>query len=145
VQKVAKLCRFPPFFQAEKLICGLELRTKHMSPEMEIQNEAVERVMHAENAQELTGNKYISVSRDAEGRAVVTMTIQSAPVSVVGENGCQASDILEFAKNMFVSLNSVFPCKENSLTITKIEEAQHWQLHRTADRIKRGVEGKHVA
>lgn len=104
-----------------------------------------EPVMHAETAQKLTGNEYISVERDENGRAVVTMVIQSAPVLEVGVNGCQASDVLDFAKNLFVSLNSVIPCRENSLTITKIEEAQHWQIHRTNERMKRGVEGSHQA
>ena len=103
----------------------------------------MDKIKHAENALEQTDNlKYISVVRDSNDRAVVTFTIQSDPVSEVGINGCQATDMLEFVKNLFVSLNSVFPCRENSLTITKIEEALHWQEARTVDRVKRGVEGK---
>lgn len=38
---------------------------------------------------------------------------------------------------------SKFSCRENSLAITKIEEALHWLGHRTADRMMRGVEGTH--
>jgi hypothetical protein len=34
-----------------------------------------------------------------------------------------------------------FKCRENALTITKLEEALHWCQHRTADREERGVEG----
>lgn len=40
---------------------------------------------------------------------------------------------------------SKFNCRENSLAITKIEEALHWLDHRTADRKRRGVEGTYEA
>lgn len=75
---------------------------------------------------------------------VVKFTLQSDPVSEVGVNGCQAVDMLEFVKCLFESLNESFPCRENALTITKIEEAIHWQEARTRDRIRRGVEGKNL-
>jgi hypothetical protein len=39
--------------------------------------------------------------------------------------------------------NTKFRCRENSLAITKIEEAIHWLNHRTAMREARGVEGTH--
>ena len=42
-------------------------------------------------------------------------------------------------------LNKKFPCRENLLAITKIEEASLWLGKRTADRIARGVEGEHKA
>ena len=74
--------------------------------------------------------------------AVVKFTIQSNPISEVGVNGCQAVDMLMYVKCLFESLNDKFPCRENSLTITKIEEAIHWQDARTADRMRRNVEGK---
>jgi hypothetical protein len=38
-----------------------------------------------------------------------------------------------------------FRCRENSLAITKLEEALHWLDHRTADREEREVEGTHIA
>lgn len=73
---------------------------------------------------------------------VVKFTLQSDPISEVGVNGCQAVDMLEYVKYLFESLNEAFPCRENALTITKIEEAIHWQEARTRDRIRRQVEGK---
>jgi len=88
---------------------------------------------------------YIQVTRDLEDRANITFTLQSAPIKEVGVNGCQAVDMLEYVKYLFQSLNEAFPCRENSLTITKIEEAIHWQDARTKDREKRGVEGKSEA
>ena len=38
-----------------------------------------------------------------------------------------------------------FACRENALALTKVEEALHWLNHRTADRQRRGVEGKNEA
>ena len=38
-----------------------------------------------------------------------------------------------------------FSCRENAITITKLEEALHWQLDRTRTRETRGVEGTHTA
>ena len=72
---------------------------------------------------------------------VVKFILQSDPVSEVGVNGCQVVDMLEYVKCLFESLNEAFPCRENALTITKIEEALHWQEARTKNRIKRRVEG----
>lgn len=71
----------------------------------------------------------------------VAFTIQSDPIGEVGLNGLQAFDMLVFVKDLFKSLNAAFPCRENSLTITKLEEAIHWQEARTKDREKREVEG----
>ena len=39
--------------------------------------------------------------------------------------------------------DSKFVCRENALVITKLEEAIHWMNHRTAERMRRGVEGSH--
>lgn len=83
---------------------------------------------------------------DIKGVApIVKFTIQSDPISEVGINGVQALDMLKYTKCLFESLNEAFPCRENSLTITKIEEAIHWQEARTKNRIQRNVEGKNKA
>jgi len=82
-------------------------------------------------------HEYISVDGNS-----VTITIQDGPIGDVGVNGIQVTDMLGFVKEVYVSLNKAFPCRENSLTITKIEEAIHWQDARTKDRESRGVEGK---
>jgi len=73
---------------------------------------------------------------------VLTFKIQDGPIKEVGINGLQATDLLFFCKELFHSLNKSFPCRENALTITKIEEAIHWQDARTKDRESRGVEGR---
>ena len=71
----------------------------------------------------------------------LSFKIQDGPIKEVGVNGIQATDLLFFCKELFKSLNKSFPCRENALTITKIEEAIHWQDARTKDREKRKVEG----
>ena len=84
----------------------------------------------------------IENSEDIKGIApIVKFTLQSDPIGEVGVNGCQALDLLIYVKHLFTSLNEAFPCRENSLTITKIEEAIHWQDARTKDRQSRQVEG----
>jgi hypothetical protein len=71
----------------------------------------------------------------------VAIMIQDGPIGEVGVNGIQVTDMLEYIKEVYKSLNHAFPCRENSITITKIEEAIHWQDARTKDRENRGVEG----
>ena len=81
--------------------------------------------------------KYHGVSKGNR----LTFVIQDGPIKEVGINGIQVTDLLFFCKELFHSLNKEYPCRENSLTITKIEEAIHWQDARTKDRESRGVEG----
>ena len=72
----------------------------------------------------------------------VTFSIQSGPVKEFGRNGLDATDIIRFTIGLYRSFNNAQPCRENSCTITKLEEALHWQESRTRDRVNRGVEGK---
>ena len=73
---------------------------------------------------------------------LVAFRIQEGTQSEASKvNGVQAEHILRFVKDLFVSLNKAAPCRQNSLTITKLEEALHWQKDRTNDRIRRDVEG----
>lgn len=74
--------------------------------------------------------------------STVHFTVQDGPINDAGINGVQVTEILIFVKEVYKSLNNAFPCRENSITITKIEEAIHWQDARTKDRESRGVEGQ---
>lgn len=59
-------------------------------------------------------------------------------------NGAFVEDVLwAVLQRLKFFQESKFKCRENSLAITKIEEALHWLDHRTQDRIARGVEGGH--
>jgi hypothetical protein len=71
----------------------------------------------------------------------VTFRLQRGPVAEVGYNGCQIDDMLNVVLGTLEVLNKKFPCRENSLAITKLQEALMWLGERTRDRQKRGVEG----
>ncbi|MCK6462864.1 MAG: hypothetical protein L6Q29_03555 [Candidatus Pacebacteria bacterium] len=61
------------------------------------------------------------------------------------EDGTTLEELLRVGIERLKNLNSRFNCRENSIAITKMEEALMWLNARTADRMKRGVEGKHQA
>ena len=71
----------------------------------------------------------------------ITFKIQDGPIAEHGVNGCQVDTMIETARIIIHGLNKKFPCRENSLAITKLEEALLWLYKRKADREKRGVEG----
>lgn len=75
----------------------------------------------------------------------ITFTIQNDPIKEVGVNGCQLDALIVMARDMIAYLNAKFPCRENSITITKLEEALMWQEARTKNREARGVEGTNQA
>ncbi len=60
-------------------------------------------------------------------------------------NGTTNEEILEMLINRMNYLQSKFPCRENAIVITKLEESLMWLNKRTLDRVKRSVEGKHIA
>lgn len=72
----------------------------------------------------------------------LSFTIQNGPIKEVGINGCQVDTVIEAAKLIVEGLNSKFPCRENSMIITKLDEALMWSAKRKADREKRNVEGQ---
>ena len=109
-------------------------------------SKALEKLKQSNPSQDYRNHITISNEDDVKGVApVVSFTIQSDPISEVGVNGVQVTDMLEYIKCLYQSLNDAFPCRENALSITKIEEALHWQDARTKDRTNRRVEGKNQA
>lgn len=83
-------------------------------------------------------NAFIYVRHDKNS---LSFTLQNGPIGEVGKNGCQVTDVIAVAKHILEELNKKFPCRENSVTITKLEEALMWQDKRTKDRLVRNVEG----
>lgn len=59
-------------------------------------------------------------------------------------DGTTNEEVIEVLINRMNYLQSKFPCRENAIVITKLEEALMWLEKRTSDRIKRNVEGKHI-
>ncbi len=72
---------------------------------------------------------------------VMTVNFQNGPVRESGVNGMTNEALLAILIHRTKYLNDQFPCRENALAITKMEEALMWFEKRTADRMKRGVEG----
>ena len=71
----------------------------------------------------------------------LSFTIQNGPIKEAGVNGCQVTDVIEVAKIIIENLNAKFPCRENAMTISKLDEALMWQKKRTDERVARDVEG----
>ena len=70
------------------------------------------------------------------------VSFQKGPIKENGVNGCHNEDLIAIVLDRLYSLNQGdFKCRENSIAITKLEEAMMWLNQRTADRKARGVEG----
>ena len=79
--------------------------------------------------------------------AIDTISIKmlTKPASEGGNlNLCQCTDLIAIGLTQLKYLNAKFPCRENAISITKLEEALMWQKKRTDDRMQRGVEGKNL-
>ena len=119
--------------RGEKVIVMDELREKH--PERFTETGAMDHKWFEET---IRPNSFIYVRNDKNSLA---FTIQNGPIKESGKNGCQVVDIIAVAKHMIEQLNAKFPCRENAMTITKLDEALMWQDKRTQDRVTRQVEG----
>lgn len=63
----------------------------------------------------------------------------------VKNHGTTLEEILRVSIERLQDLNGRFPCRENSVAITKMQEALMWLNERTRERKARGVEGEHKA
>ena len=72
---------------------------------------------------------------------MISFRVQDGPIQENGVNGCQVDTLIETAKLIIEGLNKKFPCRENAMIITKLDEALLWSIKRKLDREKRGVEG----
>ena len=93
-------------------------------------------------------NEYalLNFKRDSEPDG--TIRFQSIVFYELGEdgqfdNGTTLEEMLRVSIERLQDLNNRFACRENSLAITKMQEALMWLNARTTDRIARKVEGKH--
>ena len=59
-------------------------------------------------------------------------------------DGTTNEEVLAMLIDRMYYLNNKIRCKENSIVITKLEEALMWLNKRTNDRINRNVEGTHL-
>lgn len=105
--------------------------------------------VYATDAQAFNANhKYIVAAAPAEGEEIgldnpyAKVNFQKGPIKENGVNGCHNEDLIAIVLDFLYTVNQGdFRCKENSMAITKLEEAMMWLNRRTLDRRSRGVEG----
>jgi len=59
-------------------------------------------------------------------------------------DGTTNEEVLAVLIDRMQYLQAKFPCRENAIVITNLEESLMWLQKRTRDRKDRGVEGKHI-
>lgn len=77
-----------------------------------------------------------------EGKPVVQIDWQSGGTATHEKNGAFLEEVLAVVYTQLKNLNNEFPCRENSIALTKIEEAVLWLVARKAEREQRNVYGK---
>jgi hypothetical protein len=84
------------------------------------------------------------VKRHGSPARHTTILFQNGPIGAGDVNGITHEVLLSIVCDRLRSFQAgPFASRENALALTKIEEAQHWLLHRTRARMARGVEGTH--
>lgn len=83
-----------------------------------------------------------NIKSEVGARTYADIYFQKGPVKENGVNGCCNVDLIAIVLDFLYNVNQGdFKCRENSIAITKLEEAMMWLNKRTADRKARGVEG----
>jgi hypothetical protein len=98
------------------------------------------------------GHKYVATNFEDKTSGQIIQFIHKEPKGegqvqelVTISDGTTNEEILEVLIDRMNYLQSKFPCRENAIVITKLEESLMWLNKRTADRVTRNVEGKHSA
>jgi hypothetical protein len=71
-----------------------------------------------------------------------TVTFYELNEDGTNKQGTTIEEVLRVAFQRLREINEKFPCRENSVAITKIQEAIMWLNERTRDRKELGVDGK---
>lgn len=97
------------------------------------------------------GHKYVAANfENPELGGQTIQFIEKVPVSEGStelktvNNGTTNEELLAVLIDRMSYLQGKFPCRENAIVITKLEESLMWLNKRTEDRKKRGVEGKQI-
>lgn len=97
-----------------------------------------------------TGHKYELASFEG-GTPQTLQFIEKVPTAEGSKelrtvnDGTTNEEVLKVLIDRMQCLNGKFPCRENALVITKLEESLMWLNKRTSDRLARNAEGKAVA
>lgn len=99
------------------------------------------------------GHKYsLENFESKESQGQILQFIQKEPAAnpvTPGElrtvsDGTTNEEVLKVLIDRMNYLQSKFPCRENAIVITKLEESLMWLEKRTKDRMARNVEGKQL-
>lgn len=98
------------------------------------------------------GHKYLLANFENQDNPAQTIqfiqkvTIQpgSSDLETVSD-GTTNEEVLAMLIDRMKYLQAKFPCRENAIVITKLEESLMWLNKRTEDRKTRNVEGKQIA
>lgn len=89
-------------------------------------------------------NHWYDVEEAHHGKKIGRVVFQNGPIKEVGINGVMNEDLIVMILDRLNGFQeSQFKCRENSIAITKLEEALLWLNKRTLDRECRNVEGTH--
>lgn len=87
-------------------------------------------------------------NKDAQGQTLQFIhkesTEEQPTVLHTVADGTTNEDVLAVLIDRMYFLQGKFPCRENAIVITHLEEALMWLEKRTRDRQKRNVEGKNL-
>lgn len=98
------------------------------------------------------GHKYELANFEATDKpGQILQFIEKVPASGTGpelttvNDGTTNEEVIRVLVDRLNTLQAKFPCRENAVALTHLETSLLWLQKRTADRLARGVEGKHVA
>ncbi|CAA0215244.1 hypothetical protein [Tenacibaculum maritimum] len=96
------------------------------------------------------GHKYQLKNYENPNETQVIQFIEKVPTGENNElktinDGTTNEEVLEMLIDRMEHLQNKFPCKENVIVITNLEESLMWLNKRTEKRKKREVKGKHQA
>jgi hypothetical protein len=96
------------------------------------------------------GYKYIAANFENPQNGQTIQFIEKESSGPNGEvktvnDGTTNEALIEILVDRLNVMNAKFPCRETSIAVTHLETALLWLKERTAKRVKRGVEGKHLA
>ncbi len=84
---------------------------------------------------------FVGGDEDNSPTQAIDINWQDGIVGESGQSGAFVEDVLEAARQRIQFFNSTrFRCRENSIAITKIEEALQWLDWRTRQRLQQDVE-----
>jgi hypothetical protein len=88
-----------------------------------------------------SGHKYELESFEGTYPQIIQFIEKQHPSMETIHDGTTNEEVLAVLIDRLRSMGEKLPCRENSIAITKCEEALMWLNKRTAERKARGVEG----